>query len=414
MPFKYKIYIEFTLKSKKKTRAIMKYLILKISACLLLMAGATLAYAQPRKAKVIPVPIEYIKPIGGDGTGIKSKLSVSGPKNDWVVHSDRDDNLTYVASGSDNTTDKKMNFMENFYVIGETDTRVELVKYDPTIVASNTSRKVNMKKADYYGWAEKSKLLLWQNSLINKQTDFTIKALVGHSVSDLVRGIAGEKQLTLYNSPTKEASAQNDNDVRLFEFLYVFKKQNGKCLVGISPRLSRSSVGSQEVIKGWISEKNVQIWSQRLCIEPNDNSTAAPTRRNKSVKASLFSNYQGAVGFKTGKSAKFNKVLWDKDNYETGFPVSWKRMPVVSKLDNDVYKTGVITDVFSKTNLKVLSAEEHARLEAEYNTTRDKKQKVNMVFVIDGTKSNHSFFVPKIPIKNTNSVLSSMAKAEKV
>jgi len=392
----------------------MKYLILKIStllACILALSLATVQ-AQPKRAKVIQIPMEFIKPIGGNTNGVKGKLSATGPKNDWVVHSDRDNNLTYVSSNSDNKN-KTMNFMENFYVIGETDTRVELIKYDPTVVSASASRKVNMKKAEYYGWAEKSKLLLWNNSLVNKQTDFTIKALVGHSITDMVKGISTEKQLTLYNSPTIEANTENDNDVRLFEFLYVFKEENNKYLIGISNELSRS-IGSQEVIKGWISEKNAQIWSQRLCIEPNDEQSAATERRKQNIKASLFNNYQGALAFKTGTTAKYEKVLWDKDKYELGYPASWKRIPVISKLEG-VYKTGVITDVYSKNNRKVLTAEEHARLEAQYNAVRDKKQNINMVFVIDGTQSNHSFFVPIInSIENSINLLKNSDKKYKI
>ncbi len=398
-----------------KSRVVMKYLILKISILLTFVVLGTInVQAQPKRAKIVQIPMQFIKPTGGNANGVKSKLSATGPKNDWVVHSDRDNNIAYTSANSD-TKNKTINFMENFYVIGETDTRVELIKYDPSIVSPSASRKVNMKKAEYYGWADKDKLLLWNNSLVNKQTDFTIKALVGHSIADMVRGVSTDKQLTLYNSPTTEANTENDNDVRLFEFLYVFKEVNNKYLVGIANKLSRSSAGSQEVIKGWISEKNAQIWSQRLCIEPNDESSAATERRRNNIKASLFNNYQGALGFKTGTKAQYEKVLWDKDKYEIGYPSSWKRMPVISKLDNKIYKTGVITDVYSKGNLKVLSAEEHADLEAQYNTVRDKKQNINMIFVIDGTQSNHSFFVPIInAIQNSINLFKNSDKKYKI
>ncbi len=399
-----------------KSRAVMKYLILKISAllaCILALSITTVQAQKPKRAKIVQIPTQFMKPTGSGTNGVQNKLNAAGPRNDWVVHSDRDNNITYTSANSD-TKSKTINFMENFYVIGETDTRVELIKYDPSIISSNVSRKVNMKKADYYGWADKDRLLLWNNSLVNKQTEFTIKALVGHSIADMVRGKSTDKQLTLYNSPTVEANTENDNDVRLFEFLYVFKQENNKYLVGISNKLSRSA-GAQEVIKGWISEKNAQVWSQRLCIEPNDDQSAATERRRQNVKASLFNNYQGALAFKTGTTAQYEKILWDKDKYEVGYPSSWKRMPVISKLDNKIYKTGAITDVYSKSNLKVLSAEEHANLEAQYNTVRDKKQNINIVFVIDGTQSNHSFFVPIInAIQNSINLFKNSDKKYKI
>jgi len=188
----------------------MKHSILKLSTGVL--------EAQPKRAKVLQIPTAYFKPTENISIDIEDKQTASGATNDWVVSSDRDNNLIYDSPTATQPNDKTMSFMDNFYVIGESDTHVQLIKYDPTVIASNSStRKVNMKKAEYYGWAPKDKLLLWRNSLVDPNTDFNVKGLVVHSFERYSRGVGGEQQLTLYNSPTLEKTAQNENDIRLFK-----------------------------------------------------------------------------------------------------------------------------------------------------------------------------------------------------
>ncbi len=377
----------------------MKHSILKLSTFTLVfvVVFAGILEAQPRRAKVLQIPTDYFKPTENISIEIKNKQTASGATNDWVVSSDRDNNLVYNSPTASEPNGKTMSFMDNFYVIDESDTHVQLIKYDPTVIASNSSvRKVNMKKAEYYGWAPKDQLLLWRNSLVDPNTDFNVKGLVVHSVKRYVSGVGGEQQLTLYNSPTLEKTAQNENDIRLFEFLYIYDKKDGSFLLGTSPKLQRSDAAAKKIVKGWLSEKNIRVWSQRLCIEPNSDLEAASERRTKGLKATLFSNYDAALELKTGKPAKFKKILWDDDRYEDGYPPSEKRMPVMGELDGKIYKTGVITEVFSESNEKVYSPAEKAKLDAEYNAIRDKKQNINMIFVVDGTQSNHPFFVPII------------------
>lgn len=354
------------------------------------------------RAKILQVPVDYIKPTQNISIGIRDKLTPAAGKNDWVVSSDRDNNLVYDAPSNRKPNGKIMNFMDNFYVIGETNTHLQLIKYDPVVASNSSSRKVNMKKAKYYGWAPKNKLLLWRNSLVNSNTNFNIKGLVVHSAKRYSRGIGGEQQLTLYNSPTLEKTAQNENDIRLFEFLYIYDKKDNSYLVGVSPRLMRSNVASQKTIKGWISGDNIQLWKGRLCLEPNSDTEAVAERRAKGIKSTLFNSYDAALELKMGKPPRFNKILWDDDQYEKGYPPSQKRMPVFNKMENNIYKTAVITEVFQKGNQRTYSAADHAKLDVEYNAVRDKKQNINLIFVIDGTESNHPFFVPIInAIKNS-------------
>jgi|GEM_PF-1326424 len=379
----------------------MKHFILKLStlfaltSLVLVTITLPLQAQKPRKAKILQEPKAYFEPAVNSPTGILPKRDASGGKNDWVVSSNRDNNLVYNTPDGD--TISTIGFMETFYAIGETETHLQLIEYDPTVTSNSSSRKVDMRKANYIGWVPKDNLLLWRHSLVNKETKFNLKGLVVHSELLLARGIGGEQQLVLYNNPSLEKHSRNENDIRLFEFLYIFDRKDNNYLVGVSHEILRSQVASQRIIKGWISDKNIRLWPQRLCIEPNSDPKAAQERRSKGIKASLFNTHAAAKELKTGvPTDQYSKMLWDDDMYEKGYPPAQKRMPVVSKEGDSIYKTGVITDIYNKNNNIILSAEEHALVDAEYNSIRDKKQNINLALVIDGTKDNQAFFDPII------------------
>ncbi len=336
------------------------------------------------------MPKDYIKPSGILEGGLLTKLSANGPKNDWIVYSDRADNPTYQSPGGA-ATGKKLQFMESFYVIGEKKGYVHLIKYNPTMVSGN-ARKVN-KNAEDYGWVEKNKLLLWRNSIINQQTDFAVKALTVHDISILDSKVTGKK-LRFYNSPTLNPTLENENDVPLLEFLFVYKKEGDNYLVGVSQSLPQSKVGAQNILKGWLSESFIEIWAQRLCIEPNYNKDAANERKGKGIKASLLSSDEAASSFRTNGNAPVNTILWDNDQYENKFPPNWKRLPILSRLDKTLYKTGVITDILDKNNDIALTIRERTEIEKAYSVIRDKRENINIMFVIDGTQSSHPFFTP--------------------
>ena len=397
----------------------MKHSILKLSALtvfvlLILSMSATSLHAQlPKRAKILQTPLAYLKPVGNNSTGTLPKSNVAGGTNDWVVSSNKSDNIVYDKPDGNNIA--TVDFMENFYAIGETDDYLQLIEYDPTVTSTGASRRVDKKKAKYVGWIPKKNLLLWRRSLVNKKTEFSIKGLVVHSELLLNRGIGGEKQLVLHNSPTLEKTTQNENDIRLFEFLYVFDKKDDNYLVGVSQEIPRSRVATKKVVKGWMSGKNIRLWSQRLCIEPNSDPKAAAERRSKGVKVTLFNSHAAAKGLKTGQQPQYSKILWDDDQYEKGYPPAQKRMPVVSSEEDGIYKTGVITDVYNKRDNVILSTEEHARLSAEYNAIRDKKQNINMVFIVDGTKGNHPSFSSIIQaIYDSSNLLENTSKNYKI
>jgi len=302
-------------------------------------------FKAPLRAKLMQIPIDYIVPkMNVSKVGKKEKATASGGKYDWIVHSDRDNNTVYDEPNG-RANGQVVNFMERFYVIGETDEHLRLIQYDPEVTSSENSRRVNMKKAVYLGWIPKRNLLLWTHAVVIPENNIIVKGLVLHNSHAFDGGIDTYQQMRLYNSPTLEIASQNEHKNKLVDFLYVYDKKDGNYLVGLSPQLPSPSVATQEIIKGWMSGKNFQLWTTMLCIEPNSDTKAVAERKAKGIKASLFNTYAGAEELRAGKSARYSKIIWNDDQYGQGYISSWKRMPILSKEENNIYKTAVFTNI---------------------------------------------------------------------
>jgi len=309
-------------------------------------------FKAPRRAKLIQIPIDYIRPkISVSKIGKKEKAIASGDTYDWIVHSDRDNNAVYDEPNG-RPTGQFINFMERFYVIEETDEYLQLIQYDPKVVSPKNSRRVNMKKAVYLGWVPKRNLLLWTHAVVISENNVVAKGLFLHDIPTFARGISTYQQMTLYNSPTLEKTLINQNKNQLFDFLYVYDKKDNNYLVGLSRQLPIPAVATKEIIKGWMPGKNLRFWTNRLCIEPNSDPKAVAERKAKGVKVTLFINYAAAEGFRTGNPTLFNKVLWDYDKYEQGYAASWRRMPILSKEQDNIYKTGILINANKKDDTR--------------------------------------------------------------
>ncbi len=135
--------------------------------------------------------------------------------------------------------------------------------------------------------------------------------------------------------------------------------------------------------------------SGRIFIAPNCNAAAVAERKAKGIKASMFATYDAASKFQQGAD-KQELATWDKDKYEQGC-LPKEHVLVLEKYENNIYKTAFLNDA---PDLPLL--QDNQELQASYAVIKEQKQNINIMFVIDGTKSNHASFAPTInAIKNS-------------
>ena len=113
-----------------------------------------------RFTRVKKIPREHsLNYCGGDIKAPKTDLN----KEPWVVYSDREQNQTFNNAGG-KVKAKDVDYLDPFLVIGKKKKGeyLRLIKHTPDILKNG---KLDHKKAEYYGWIHKSKLLLEQQSI---------------------------------------------------------------------------------------------------------------------------------------------------------------------------------------------------------------------------------------------------------
>lgn len=136
---------------------------IKISLLLVLLGGLFLITScgpVHRFTRVKKIPREYsLNYCGGDIKAPKTDLN----KEPWIVYSDREKNQTYNNVGG-RVKAKDVDYLDPFLVIGtkRKGEYLKLIKYTPDILKNG---KLDYKKAEYYGWIHKSKVLLNQQSV---------------------------------------------------------------------------------------------------------------------------------------------------------------------------------------------------------------------------------------------------------
>ncbi len=358
--------------------------------------------------KILPFPRAYNFPTGTEPLDELPKVEES-TNNIWIVFSDRNNTPTYSRAGG-KIGFKRLKFMDVFYVHEEKGHFIHILKYVPAAFNKKKKQLVINKELEDYGWVDKSKMLLWQNCLTTSQR-YSIKGLAINSIntlSDIKKNASqlSEQKLALFSDP--DMSNQNENDFRLFDFLYIFKKEGNAFLVGKVNELRGSNQlqSPSKYILGWVKSDIIKEWKQRLCLEPNYEMEAISERNKLDVQNYIFLNKTGLSNFKSTceKGSKEN-VIWEKKVTERMRP-EWKRMPIlmdeINKIDPTNIKTGIVTDIFSKTGASIITSDDYLQVEAEYNNVRKKFRNVNIVFVVDGSERLKDF---KNTISNTISAV---------
>ncbi len=332
------------------------------------------------KACLTP-PLQYLNPTGEIAPSSAPAVPKK-PNSEWYVFSDRANNPTYEKS--DGATEKaRMGFLEVFVVIEQTDDYVHVARIQNTGDIDPSSLKLKSTATDY-GWAPKSRMLLWSNALVEPQNKFTIKALTINSVEALndVGKYADDEKLKIYSDPGLRALT--DNDVRLYDFLYIFKKEGNSFLIG-KTNIVRLPLGVSKVILGWVDKGIITEWKQRLVLEPNTSKAAAADRKAKGVKPALFATLSDVEQYRTD-GVTDSRALMAQDPGEVVPMPHVKRLPIINQLEGGIVKTGFVTGVYDIYNTEVIKSEEQAEIERAFNATRDKYRNVNIVFVVDGSE----------------------------
>ncbi|MBB5647062.1 type VI secretion system protein TssR [Pedobacter cryoconitis] len=338
----------------------------RIISLSILIAQTAFVMAQSPAAfgkKVKYMPKAYAKP------SALTNLSEDGgrTKLPWIVFSDRDENYTTTAPGG-SLIMKKLNFMEPFYVSKDENGYLKLIKYKAGMIRG---RKINDKKsAISYGWIPKSKMLLWQRSYSNQKSGYPEKSIA------IVTGKVPMTESKFYYDNTDSAFVYSSPElkkkvtkVRLHELNYIFKKSEDgkKYLIGNEDQLVTDSAAKS--IYGWIASDAVHSWGDRLYITPKQIDSYD---QSDSVALAL-------TGVHMDPLLSANDIIL-------------RSSPVVNDDGAGNYTLGVASDVYNKSNNKLITINGATLSYLTYLELRKNIHQINVIFVVDGGSPMSRYF----------------------
>ena len=264
-------------------------------------------------------------------------------------------------------------------------------------------------------WVQKTDLVLWRRPMVDPVTGIEIKAFVVNTVKAAAEIAldANKEKYKVLAGPLPSATVLKEKFI--YDVLFVYKyipganKGDGYYLVSQNDELSS---GDELGLLGWVSEKRVQTWGTRLCLEPNFAPDAMAERKNTRTMAKLFAaGAQAEMGsyLKTGEG----EGLVDGVQRDPAFGKDPERNPRMSGRlfrypvfgaargalgeDNCTFQTGVsgITTISSGGVLEDFSNDQLQALAEKYDRIQKRLTDVNVVFVIDGSlgTNDHLAFV---------------------
>lgn len=298
----------------------------------------------------------------------------------WVVYSDRENNPTYNGPSKSSGQFAKLKFNETLR-IADIKNGFALVYDEPMngIAAPKISTNAVSK-----GWIPMENLLLWHSCPVNEK-DIYQKALL---VANLDKAVTDGMGYRYANPVTKEGQQKVVTDM---SFYYIMKTDPTTGLQLLSHQ-AKLDGASDQVLYGWVDSNSYTPWNQRSCLEPNWDPEAVQYLNNPVGKKfqvyhdanlqQVASYYQYGVANKNDKNPNTRFRL---DPYQTRFPI----------LDNDSKNENVYKCTTFGGGGRSLNGEDAEMTANDLRAVQEytnKLQNINLIFVIDGTKSMKPYF----------------------
>ena len=343
----------------------------------------------------------------------------------WIVYSDRNNNPVFDSSKGINKKAEIQFGAEPYYVGDENE--------DWILLATGTYIG-NLKVKDYkeIGWVEKSKVLLWNSTLIDKSTLIHKKVYLLNRADNLEAVINKKKNLkelivNFYEDP-KAQKVRSEKTI--YDRYFVLKKENDMYLLCEDNILS--DLYYKKHLLGWVDKRELEEWNTRVCLEPNFLKEAYDERKNNlELRCKAFASPFDVEQFLKKKSVK---ALWDNDpvlfaasemsrTNPMRAPGNTLRFPMFKTQQIDgqkMYKSGTVGRVMlindSEGKLTVVADKsipenDFGQIKREASDHRNRMENVNIFFAIEGTEYTYA---AKDQIKKTLASLEKNKDLEKV
>ena len=201
--------------------------------------------------------IAKIKTISPIYSGYYANTSVVADydKQFWVVFSDREDNVSYHNPGGKVELKNGIGFLEPFFVIEEEGDYLCLIKYEPALIEEsllNNKAIRSRNNVSYYGWINKSNLILSNGAVIDSKSGRRNKyssIITDASLINTPQVFFDNDSVRVFKDPDMSIAT---GKISLNSLFYVLKysEDRSKCLISRKEVISLQS-SSADVI-GWV------------------------------------------------------------------------------------------------------------------------------------------------------------------
>lgn len=287
----------------------------------------------------------------------------------WIVFADKDKAVVYPTKNFDQA-DKKANFIEPFIVLRKKGDMYKVAKYEPGSIVEN---KIDKELLKGYGWLHKDDLLLWNESLKNEVNGFRLKGILAINDKDVIE----KSQKYIQNDSVliyKEPSLINKADIKLpindIVYIYKFSDDSKKALIGGVSILEVDKPDSK--LYGWIDTKILSIWGERTGFK------IKPTKEQDKIQ----------LGVESPEGTSFNSVINSSKVTEVNDLGHINALGYVKK--NNDFEIRYLDNVLDYRENKVYNVLGRAIYYNAYREILANNRKLNLVFVIDGSRENFS------------------------
>lgn len=295
----------------------------------------------------------------------------------WTVYSDRSNNITYNTPSSSGGKCDELDFneqvriakIENGYALVYTENQ-KGVTY-PLISSSAKSR----------GWIPMKNLLLW-GSCPTDEAGIYNKALIVLNIDEQRKGNSdlGKR----YQNP--ESKDDPKKLVADMNFYFVMKKaDNGLVLLA---RECKMEGYTSQVLYGWVSTSSYVPWSQRTCIEPNWKPLVAEQLKGKRVN--VYRDGSKATDIELGRTNKITTNEATKYRLEPQL----MRYPLLGNKSTSQYHVTAFARPDGTSHVPTVPSGYDNTSAGVVNTALESQSVINLIVVIDGTRSMENYYQP--------------------
>lgn len=299
----------------------------------------------------------------------------------WIVYVDREGVIAYQQPKIGSSVERTLHFMDPYYV-------AKIENGFALLFSEKTQEGLTIsKRAKSIGWVSVDELLLW-TSCPRTIGQVYQKAVILKDIDAIQnKKDINETSPEFSKSPSQMIGAGwRATDL---EFYFVYKtSSNGAALLFEDSQLKYMDVVAKEK-KGWMRRGLYTQWNERLCYEPNYGPDVA------GGYAAIFKNKAGALSFKQTEDYESNDPLWVEKLKKKRWAPNQVRFPVLEMNSNYIAQVGTIGSMGDGNNPgNSQVADEINNLNRKIDAIERKMDRVNVVFVMDGTSSMRNYYQP--------------------